>query len=466
MTVWTTEFPLAYGKSCEDVFAICKKWLTGSQHYSWTPEMLPEILPKGIVRLTHDSEEVEIGTHENQNERWIGFRHCRRAVESVHWTTEVVAYQNGTSTFVSIQLHCFTDLPNVAFPSPNKPYIVKQLLEELGGGLDGGFQVDSKPLYLEEGQVEAAARIIRGDTSNQLPVIYASATWEGRYPLNLEALARKVSAMAHVVVEPSRYFSFSLARKVDEANAYDGAISIYWPQGSSRQTRFLPRYYKESELFTEIIETLRLGVSAKRLDARCTWEVLRELVSRSNLAALQHQGAVELDKFAEEFDAENKAIREQLRQANLEIERLRAEVKKDTRNESNSPILIRGSETPLYQGEIQDIVVQALTMVRNQLFEGGRCQHVIDDLLEKNSVSETRRKLEEELRSTLSKSDGIGRREKRELEALGFELFDDGKHNKLVFANDTRYTFVSAKTVSDHRGTKNFLSDITKKLFK
>ncbi|QZS45181.1 hypothetical protein K2F51_06335 [Streptococcus mutans OMZ175] len=54
---------------------------------------------------------------------------------------------------------------------------------------------------------------------------------------------------------------------------------------------------------------------------------------------------------------------------------------------------------------------------------------------------------------------------RQELQKLGFKITDDGKHYKLVYYEDNRYTFTIAKTPSDSRAGKNNVSIISKKVF-
>jgi hypothetical protein len=48
---------------------------------------------------------------------------------------------------------------------------------------------------------------------------------------------------------------------------------------------------------------------------------------------------------------------------------------------------------------------------------------------------------------------------------MGFAISDEGKHYKLVFQGDDRYSFSLAKSGSDHRGGLNAASDISRLLF-
>lgn len=53
----------------------------------------------------------------------------------------------------------------------------------------------------------------------------------------------------------------------------------------------------------------------------------------------------------------------------------------------------------------------------------------------------------------------------KELEAIGFTLSEDGKHIKLVFAEDPRYIGTLSKTGSDYRAGDNIAHDLIRLIF-
>jgi hypothetical protein len=56
-------------------------------------------------------------------------------------------------------------------------------------------------------------------------------------------------------------------------------------------------------------------------------------------------------------------------------------------------------------------------------------------------------------------------RTKKGLETLGFSIEEEGKHHKLTFGGDDRYTFTLPKSGGDHRGGLNAAAGISKRLF-
>ncbi|MFM3222062.1 hypothetical protein AB8T91_28055, partial [Klebsiella pneumoniae] len=51
------------------------------------------------------------------------------------------------------------------------------------------------------------------------------------------------------------------------------------------------------------------------------------------------------------------------------------------------------------------------------------------------------------------------------LNDVGFSISEEGKHYKITYHGDPRYTYILPKTGSDYRGALNAYSDISKKVF-
>ena len=215
MLTWATEFPLAARNGCADVLRVAKTALATSPHSAWRADSFGE-------GPTTDLERVEIGGHTatigcaalngetiaGLQERWI--EHEQRK-----WVTEVVGYERLGRTTVSVRVSCNLRSPGLQLPQPKKPYVVGQILEELGGGNDGGLTVRAEPHVLAEVDVDVAAKLMGGASETRLPVVYVSVGRLGRRSVDSVQLARWLGGMAHVVVEPSRYFSFALARSTE-----------------------------------------------------------------------------------------------------------------------------------------------------------------------------------------------------------------------------------------------------------
>ena len=468
MLVWATEFPAAPGKSAVDILPVAKEWLIGSPHSDWREGDFGEEPNGELTRYTASGETVTVAKVELDGQRWAGLQHAWTENEEREWTTEIVAHEIEGMVWISVRLDCNLLLGGIQMPTPNKPYILKLLLERLGGGFDSMLPISDKPVFLKEDEIDLATNLISGRERNRLPVVYTSIERGRRYSVNPHALARSLAGMAHVVTEPSRHFSFTLSRHVYGSNPYNGAIGIYWPNGAGQQARFLPGEYDSSaKLQNGIVEAVRVALTYIRPQSEATWSYMREVISRGRIERLRATASTELQEFISWFDAEDEAKSELLQTAEREIGRLRAEIARfeASGERSSKGILSPGAEQEFYPGEIRDAIIQTLRAGRGSLAPNSRWLHIVDDLLEANPIGNNRVNIATALKECLSKMSKFGTAERKVLEDIGFSVSESGKHAKAVYHEDDRYVFSISKTPSDTRSGKNLVSDITKTIF-
>ena len=274
--------------------------------------------------------------------------------------------------------------------------------------------------------------------------------------------------MAHVVVEPNRPFSLRLKIEVSSENAYGGAIGIYWPDGGGRRALFMSHEYENSDdMQAAIIQEIRTALTNRRPLVRCTRAAIQEAHSRKTFNALKAAGSNEVEKYIEEFDKEIRAKNEKLEYADREIIRLRAEIRKyETQRSLGAGLSLKtGSEQDLYTNEIFDVVVDVLKKAASNAHDDSRRSHILNDLVNANNIRGEAELKRDVLKELLRDYRSMDARIKKDLQDLGFDVQEDGKHCKLVFQGDGRYTFSLPKTGGDHRGGLNAASDISKKLF-
>ncbi len=468
MLVWSTQIPIIPSRTTNEFLAVARKWLAGSPHSSWQETDFDELPTQDLNTVRLHGQSVSIAKFENTQGEFCGFRHEWQDTARRNWATDICGWRTDQRFLASVQLFCEASEIGAAMPQPKKPYIVRQLIDKLGGDLDGSFAVTDTPIILSETDIDLAARLLRGETSNLLPVIYASSTWQNEPAFDSSELAKWASGMAHVVVEPSRRFSFVLANHVGRTNPYEGAVAICWPS-SKRQVRLFPYHFESPrEYATEITEVVRLALAGSRPDHRCTWAFVRELVFGHRIEMLRREGKTSIEEYVSAFDAELGATRKQLESAEQEIGRLKGELARNQqtfRNQGEGPIQL-GSEQDLYSGEHHDTLVFALGLARDHVFADGRVRHILDSLLRVNKPTGERDRLQKAMKDAVDGCTNISNKERRALEELGFSFSEDGKHHKLVFRGDDRYTFAMSKSGSDWRGMKNWISDTLKNLFK
>ena len=464
MLTFKTQFPITASTSMSDFMDCCRAWIVGSPHTDLKAE-IPERTQDG--RFGDDSESATFGYYESSASASGGVRYEKTDQDEVRWVTDVVGYKSESRFLVSIQLNVDSELPVERLEQGKRPYIVKLLLERFGGGLDGELPVADEPIYLADGDADFAERIIRAGTDSVMPIVYVSRDSQERAVIDPLRLAIWLSGMAHVVVEPSRRFSSSIMRQVDAENPYGGAIAIYWPDGIGKWLYLPGRWKDTTTLQAAIAKKVRLSLLYQRTRRECTWSYLQEMVSRQKLDSLRASGSDNLDEYISYFDKEIAAKGEEIQRLELELTRARY-AKKDYRDSGSDlgrTIHLETSESDLYQGEQLGLVVEALQKAEEASEAHSRRKDIFKSLIDNNrnpgDRDEFLNRLKEALRQYTSMTSSV----RAELEDIGFVIYEDGKHYKLLFRDDERYPFVLPKTGSDWRGGLNAYSDLRKRIF-
>ena len=352
-------------------------------------------------------------------------------------------------------------------PSAKKPFVIKLLFELVGGGTDGQFTVSDTAHTLSEAQVDEAALLLTGRSGARLPIVYVTSPHRGMPALDTETLSASLAGLALVVVEPSKYFSFALARRMDGDNPYGGAIGIVWPHAAGNLIRLIPSPGDSPSLVeSRIIDQVRVALTLTRPSVEITWAFLRELLSRHRIDKLKETGSDQVEAYVSEFDVELRAKEQRIAEAEREIFRLNSELHKSASNGQHGALLVPGHERDYYPGELRDAVAQALELASRSLESGSRRRHLIDDLRAVNPPSGTDESIADEIKAAFATRGDLGAGQRALLEQLGFVITEEGKHYKAVYQGDGRYTFSISKTSSDRRAGKNLASQINRTLFK
>lgn len=168
--------------------------------------------------------------------------------------------------------------------APKPPVLLRQLIAEGKGGKDGELIVSDTPHFIADTELDKARRIVLGEASQSLPVVYVSSRDSGELPLDPERLAADLAGMAHVIVEPDRAFSFRLRDATRGQNAYAGAVGLGFP-GKPTAIRGFPSREPQAQhrSLVALVRETSIGRLA-RLGAE--WEDLQHLASAAARARM------------------------------------------------------------------------------------------------------------------------------------------------------------------------------------
>ncbi|EBO3310991.1 hypothetical protein ARC96_02630 [Escherichia coli] len=472
MKFFSTGFYVSNDVLFDDVFNECFSWIHESPHTNFIPAQLACDYLSEDFYVESSNERIDVITHGNQDVQLGCFRYSKIS-EPHKWVTDISINKNLINNTVWIQVESSVVSQEAAYlaPQPKKPLIVIRLIDKFSGGLDDAFKTSIEPDYLSnsEEHLKLAAKVINGETENRLPIIYVSSKYfYNEHPHNIipERLARKVCGIAHVLIEPrEKMFSIKLKNETNSKNAYAGAVGIYWPRGQN--ISFYRRGEKtakefEDELFDDVVK----ATSTMAPVSEGGWSEIQKRRTKDSINTLKIRGEYTSELMGL-YEADNVAKDETIEELKSNILSLEYRVRmlQSQASAQGSIVINAGEETDFFNGEIKDVIIEALKVAIVNTKEGSRSNHILSSLISNNPQTMEANSRQTHLKRALNGYRSMDKATSRQLKELGFELSEEGKHWKLVYNGDSRYSYILPKTGSDYRGSLNAISDISNIIF-
>lgn len=464
MTI-NVSFPLNSDTSSKEVFQECINWILDSPFTDFSEEDLRKLNNEEDFKHSLNNEVVEFSRSETPTFFVSSFKYTKHTTNT-SWITEISTRIEPDQHWIRVKASIVTNTASDATLEVKKPLIIIRLIDRFGGGYDGDIPITLAPITLDESDLslKIAKAVINGDSSCTLPIVYVSANTAGKHSIIPDRLARKLCGMAHIVVEPSRSFSHTLRPEVGSRNVYGGVVGIYWPKGSGvtvfrRESKEVKVF--EQEIFSTVCEALSLLISAKE----CSWDEVTHVKNRNAIELMKREGvsAEEANQIVSLYESEISQNRDHIDALNREIERLNTIVR---HLESKTPvqggiIINTGDEEDFFDSEIFVFVLSALKdYIEKNTYANSRKEHVLRSVVNSNNFIDLHEKKSKVLKESLRSYREMSKNIKDTLQELGFTVKADGKHWKITYFEDERYTYVLPKTGSDHRGGLNAYADI------
>lgn len=476
MLVYSTKIPLREETTRPQCVQLFIDWVVYSKRYPFEAK---------------DFEGYDVNGHENLDISKEGYTFsitffkddnltlaaCKlvTANESEVWTTLNVAVCEKDTKFLSVQTHCTKRIFSAFLPKAKSPFTVKLFLRNNMCALDGGLPVIDRPILMTPELIPICGKIMQGNGQITMPVVYISHDY---WPLDIDTagLAKELQGLAHVLVEQDTATSMALKEASNGRNVYRGYIGLYFP-GASYCRKFNLTEISGEQACNEIIDIVKSTLLNKADAARYTWEEIKAMQGRQKVGKLQIDKAKlgELREWYETFMDENERLERELAsekesKAKLfdENQRLHGILDgyKKTDRKDQPAIIKAGKEKDLYPGEQADLIIEILRQRLKSLDKASRPYQIIEAILKANKENGNGDKIQETIKRVFSDGGDINSgAAKRELQAIGFTVSKDGKHYKLVFADNPRYTFIVSATPSDYRSGDNEISKIFRTLF-
>jgi hypothetical protein len=476
MTNFATEFPVKRMGRAIFVAQVIS-WLRGTKYSTVLDKRSDQDLEGQSAHLkAKTGEELrfrEFGAHANLNA--IGFRHDFPDTEGRLWRTEAVLSSDSTQEYDLIRLRtqCIARQYGAILQRPRKPYLIKSILQDGWGGIDGNINVADQPHWLKEdgNSIELARNLTCGVASEHLPVVYISASGTSHWLLSkneIEKLAYDLGGVAHVLVEPSRDFSFKLRDQTAGANVYGGTLGIATP-GKAIVRRFYIGWQLQStaDILNAVKSTI-LDLRSQMPSGGWDWTELQEQALRLQRERERNRlGTEDIERlYQEELDN----LQDRIKQ--LEDQLSTRPVSADIYHEGDGilpPQLIAQVGTEIYPGEFSDRLrfsANATCEVAEQIGLDGRSILVLRAVAKYVERSPALLEFKQDLERATKDPKRVAADVTALLLRHGYREKSDNKHIRLEAKDEYLglEPITVSKTPSDYRGLKNLRKQIERAL--
>ena len=446
----------------EDFYRIIVKWLKESGPCKPVGEMLESVEDPSNANIEAKFCKVDTFTTERGASVYWLFNLTHEFHEQT-WDTEVI-YECGEQKTVYFHIDCSRDVTKFSETPEIRSEVIRTFLRS--GYVDTTVVPLSETPYKCEGEAETLLiQAIRGDLESDLPVVMISNYFNSMGgDVDEDTLAKKLSGLAYVVVcnnEDTRY----VESKAGKRCPYNGSIAIYMSGGKPRILRKEDAFHGMS-LDQLVVNEVQRFVTA-RVDA--TAPTFKQMLMEQIRADAQEKKEL-LDVAIDE----NMSLEEQLKQAKKKMTELANENRRLNARAStleaalqsteSDGLLIKAPITEFFEGEQHDLLITLLTKALANYTEDTRAYELVRKILEVNVEKGNGRVIIEVVKSVLSNGGAPRESDFNKLRAVGFEVLSEQNHYKVVFKGNDKYWFTIFKTPSDHRGGKNLVSDILKRI--
>lgn len=243
--------------------------------------------------------------------------------------------------------------------------------------------------------------------------------------------------------------------------------------------KYLYRAYDgiDAVLSEKVIRSVIQYCNAQMMDKLYTWQGVNNALLRDRLSmrgaellaaeSEKNRMAAEADELIESVDEDIQKLKKQVEELTHANEILTYEnqgLRSKMSSADNMPILYLGEEEEFYQGEIREMILDAIAEKLKNLGEKTRRWDVLTDVLNANDYQNIRDERERTVKILFKDYKTLSASMRQQLLELGFEITEEGKHYRLTYYGDGRYKTTIAKTGSDWREGKNIASVILKSM--
>lgn len=501
MLLFSTLLDINNSMTKDDFIKLVLEWNQGSPHEN---NIIKGIEWRGEHNVRYGNDNLWLDIEEYSNQNIIAVRYEKKEEDGVIWDTDYVMNFNTMKMAIRLDRSYLEEalLIDAKFSTP---HFITLLIERGYLKEDECLPILRTPIIIDSEKVGMIADIINGKIRHKLPVVFISKTFYDEDPVNVYVLAGRLKGVAYVLVQQSNCTNSSLKSMCDGKNEYYGAIGIYYANQAMGHRRYLYRNSvgMDSLLLERVIRVVIQYSNAQMVDPLYTWQGVNNALLREQLSSQKRERAqaeeerrealyellalkANLDKTQENM--QQKALENAKAEADKildgfeeDLARLQNQIESLTRTNDaltyenqglrakmdsvdNIPILYLGDEEEFYHGEIKEMILDAIDEKLKKINEKSRRFDVLNDILESNDYQKIGEQREKAIKSVFRDYRTMSNVMRQQLQELGLEITEEGKHYRLIYFGDERYKTTIAKTGSDRREGKNIAAVILKSM--
>ncbi len=351
--------------------------------------------------------------------------------------------------------------------TPKRTHLLRSLIDNQRVRADGPLHIRTTSHDLAEAvaDLDLASRIAQGTSGAELPVLYLSRRDDGTLALSETAvtkLALDLCGVTHVVVEPSRGFSFDIREKSGGRNVYGGTLGLSLPgRGFVRRLYLGPALPDEAALSETARRTAVDLRTAMPTALGWDWHDLQDEILREQRARDRNRlSGAEKEAL---WQAEVQSLEEKNRELQAQVDALRA-AERDQEQEEPPTALPDLDFAEAYPGEIRDRLRAAAQLIQEVGPNRGWDARSLSlfGVLASWSASPGLTELREELKRATNDSKKAADAVERLLLRHGYGFKSDNGHPRLAaldgFSGLQAVTL--SKSPSDYRAGENLRGQV------
>jgi hypothetical protein len=457
----------------EEFIRLVIQWNQASPHQD---NVIPDINWSGERNIRYGNDDLWLDIEEYRNENIIAVRFEKRESDGAVWDTDYI--MNFSTMKMTVQLdRGYTEDAQMEDLQFSAPHFITMLIDGGFVAADNGLDVLRQATIINQDNLSVLTDVINGRSHYRLPVVYVSKTAYNKEPVNIGWLCSKLKGVAHVLLEEDKQLDDKIRSACDDNNEYLGGIGIYFPNGKHR--RFLYRSYTGSDniLMDKVARSVFQYMNAQKLSLVATWQgVINALLTdryvsqkaeKAEAERAREKAENEVEFYIGAFDEDNENLRkqiEELTRANTSLQMENQGLRAKLSGAEDVPILFLGAEEEFYQGEIKEMILDAVAENLKNVEQKTRRADVLNDILQNNNYQRVGEERERIVKKMFKEYKTLTTSVRQQLQELGFEITEDGKHYRLTYYGDDRYKTTFSKTASDWREGKNMASTILKSM--